>query len=157
MSDYSYYSSDSSYEFNPFDSDTFPDPMDDSQMMHEANHLDLSHETEQLSLSNSNLNANVDENNQNVLWSPSVEHSRSTIQQVLGCSPSQLRSSPFNGLVVLRLQDFCLLRNDKRCQRLFPHLIFLDPTENDGSNELTNFMHFITNELNRYNRSFVKQ
>lgn len=59
----------------------------------------------------------------------SINSSRDFIQNNLGVPPSQLRNAQLPGIVILRLSDYSLLRNDSRCHRLVPHLFVVANTE----------------------------
>lgn len=71
----------------------------------------------------------VNQHNDNLAISASIDQSREFLQGTLQIPISQLKHSGIPGLVILRLSDFATIRNDKRCQRFIPHILFLDDSK----------------------------
>lgn len=122
-SESSYYDDYSGYEFNPYDSDSWPEPdsspilEDDSQMFHR----DQLHETSTQEILEPPPIPVYDDNS--TALCTSIDQSRQFIHQNFGLSPSSLRSSPLVGLVILSIKDYNLIRKDHRNNRKFPHLL----------------------------------
>lgn len=81
----------------------------------------------------------VDPNDNSIAFSTSINQSKRFIYKNLGLSVSKLKSNNIHGLVVLRLQDFSLIRNDTRCQRKLPHLLILPRNPEEFSEIHTDF------------------
>lgn len=81
----------------------------------------------------------IDPSDNSIAFSTSINQSKQFIHQNTGISISKLKSHPINGLVVLRLQDFNLIRNDSRCHRSIPHLLILPTDINQFSKEHPDF------------------
>ena len=48
----------------------------------------------------------------NIAFSTSINQSREFISRNLGINPSSLRQHHVPGLIILRLEDFCIIRNE---------------------------------------------
>lgn len=81
----------------------------------------------------------IDPSDNSIAFSTSINQSKQFIHQNLGVSVSKLKSHPINGLVILRLQDFNLIRNDSRCHRELPHLLILPSNLDQFSREHEDF------------------
>lgn len=83
----------------------------------------------------------VDPNDNSIAISTSINQSKRFIHQNLGIPVSQLKSSNIHGLVILRLQDFPLIRNDTRCNRQLPHLLILPKDQASFERDHPDFYH----------------
>ena len=63
-----------------------------------------------------------------IAFSTSINQSRVLIQNCFGTSSSNIYHSNVPGLIVLRIQDFSLLRADSRSGRLVPHFLIHGPS-----------------------------
>lgn len=68
-----------------------------------------------------------------IAYSTSITQSRHFLLQNLGIPTSAFRHSDVCGLIVLRLKDFGLIRQDSRSHRVTPHLLIL-PTQDFDEN-----------------------
>lgn len=69
------------------------------------------------------------DNDPSVVKFYSINSSRQYIQTNLNIQPNQLRQLDLPGLVILRMSDYSLLRNDSRCHRIVPHLFVVANTD----------------------------
>ena len=90
----------------------------------------------------------IDPNDNSIAFSTSINQSKQFIHQNLGISISKLKSHTINGLVVLRLQDFNLVRNDSRCHRSIPHLLILPTDLSQFSQEHPDFFYSLKHLYN---------
>ena len=90
---------------------TLPDLIDAVDQFNEEHHTD----TIQVS----------DESN-NIAYSDSIPQTRNYISSHFNCDYSNLHRDHIPGLVIFRLEDFCLLRQPPNT-RVFPHLIIGPP------------------------------
>lgn len=115
------------YEFNPYDSDSYPDPFT-SFIDEEDRH---SHSQHSISTSPSNINIpEADIPDPSIAICYSLDQSKQLIQKRFGVSPSTFRSKPIPGIVVLPLKDINLIRKDNRYNRILPHIIVFPTGEN---------------------------
>ena len=115
-----YYEEDGEFEFNPYDSDTYP----------ENNRIIV--ENEQESTQTYSPPPEVADGDPSIALSFSLNKSREFIHKNLNIPIGKLKSYHPLGLVVLRLEDFSLLRNDQRRLKKIPHLLIV-PTEGFNS------------------------
>ena len=126
----SYYEDSYEYEFNPYDSDSWPDNMsspildDDSQMfhrdqLHEGNSAPSSLPLPQVAIPDPSIAICY-----------SLDQSKQLIQERFGVSPSALRSHPIPGIVIIPLKDINLIRKDSRNNRVLPHIMVFPTGEN---------------------------
>lgn len=76
---------------------------------------------------NAGNNAVVYDNN--VAMCHSLAESKSIIANRLNLDPKRIRNYPVEGLVVMHLRDFNLIRNDSRNARGFFHIIVIPDTD----------------------------
>ena len=67
----------------------------------------------------------IADDDNSIAFSTSINQSRKFISESLGIPASTLYHSDVSGLIVLRLKDFTLIRNDSRHRRIVPHLLVL--------------------------------
>lgn len=65
----------------------------------------------------------IDNSDPAIAYSTSIRQSRLLLSSCFGTDSYHMRNNPIPGLVVLRIQDFGLLRDDSRCHRVVPHLL----------------------------------
>lgn len=137
------------YFFNPYDSDSYPEPEESNSSQ---SSLDTRANVESVIINNesplhrrpqNHIETSVE--SAAIVMSSSIQQSRGYIQQVLNNPNSQLHQLHTPGLVILPIQDFNLIRNDTRNNRVIRHLIIfphLDPNFNrdhiDFSNSIVN-------------------
>lgn len=63
------------------------------------------------------------EDNPNIVYSESLNESRKFLSEVFHVDPSSFKRFHIPGLIILRLEDYGLLRNDSRSSRVIPHLL----------------------------------
>ena len=151
-------SSDYSYEEDVSDSYVFdyhmitPEPddiekqLDLSRSMQDSLSFDESqalHDT--LHDSNAEIVIQPSQDNPNIVYSNNLQRSREFLSQVFNIPPTQFKRFHIPGLIILRLEDFALIRNDNRCARIIPHILV-----NGDLNGLSNNPDFTTaiNQLN---------
>ena len=129
-SESSYYEEDYDYEFNPYDSDSWPDPMsspileDESQMFH-RDQLHSQHSAPaDLPL------PEVSIPDPSIAICHSLEQSKQLIQKRFNIDTSSLRSHPIPGIVIIPLKDINLIRKDSRNNRVLPHIMVFPAGEN---------------------------
>lgn len=124
----SYEDSSYEYEFNPYDSDTFPDEQfileDESQMFHR----DQLHEEH--SYQDNITVPPVDIPDDAIAICHSLDQSKQLIQKCFGVSPTALRHHPVPGIVIIPLKDINLIRKDNRHNRILPHIMVFPAGEN---------------------------
>lgn len=126
----SYYSDSYDYEFNPYDSDSWPSPPsspileDESQMFHR----DQLHEVHPVTSNIPIPQVNIPD--PSIAICHSLDQSKQLIQERLGVSPSALRSHPIPGIVIIPLKDINLIRKDSRNNRVLNHIMVLPAGEN---------------------------
>lgn len=94
--------------------------------------IDIPQLIEALDEPNSNENETIPEicpDDNHIAFSNSINQSREFISQNLGIHPSNLRQHHVPGLIVLRLEDFCIIRNESRNNRTVPHIIVSPPDD----------------------------
>lgn len=79
------------------------------------------------------------QDNPNIVYSESLQQSRKFLSQVFNIPPSNFKRFHVPGLIILRLEDFALLRNDSRSSRIIPHILV-----NADLNALSNNPDFLT-------------
>lgn len=83
------------------------------------------------------------------LLSFDIIQTRLFLYQNLHLTPRNIYNSDVNGLVILSLNDFSLIRQDRRYNRVTPHCIFINmPDAHDIHPELVS----ISNNLREYNQ-----
>ena len=126
----SYYEDSYEYEFNPYDSDTWPDPSaspifeDESQMFH---HDQLNKKEP---IENNLPIHQVDIPDPSIAICYSLDQSKQLIQERFDLHPSALRSHPIPGIVIIPLKDINLIRKDSRHNRVLPHILVFPAGEN---------------------------
>ena len=141
----SYYDYYDDYEFNPYDSDTYP--MSEPEVNHNEHQPVQQIPTPPVE---------IDHYDNRFAISATIDQSKEFIQQSLGIPVHKLRDNNIHGLVILRLEDFNAIRNDKRCGRIIPNVIFLDDPSHVGdpyglkviANQLHFFYNSIKNQIN---------
>lgn len=127
--EYDYYSS---YDYDPWDTLASSPPSED------INIHDI--ETE-LHPETTSPPVEVDNNDDRVAFSLSINQSRLFIQDHLGISHHALRANHVPGLVILRLEDFALIRDTTQRHRQIPHLLYLaNPSDNDELHPELNYI-----------------
>lgn len=58
----------------------------------------------------------------NILFSRSIPQTRDYIKGCLGLTTQTLKASHASGFIIMRLEDFCLIRNETRGERQVPHV-----------------------------------
>lgn len=130
----SYSYGDFSYDYDP----EYSEPIIENVPQYEK-HQSQSHEI----IDN---NYKIADNDPSIVFSSSIDQTRSFIRKNLNLSVSSLRSTHAPGLVILRLEDFALIRNDSRCSRIIKQILYI-PTP--GSQERHPDLHTALNVLNK--------
>lgn len=122
----SYYEDSYDYEFNPYDSDSWPEPIleDESQMFH-RDQLRQSH-----SVPPTPTVPEAVIPDPSIAICHSLDQSKELIQANLGVRSSSLRSHNMSGIVIIPLKDINLIRKDHRCNRELPNIMVF-PTGED--------------------------
>lgn len=122
------------YFFNPYDSDSYPESEDLYQVpssdtiCSNIESVIINNESPLQGRPINHIETSLE--SPSIVMSDSIQQSRGYIQQVLGNPGSQLHLLHTPGLVILPIQDFNLIRNDTRNNRIIRHLIIfphLDP------------------------------
>lgn len=71
----------------------------------------------------------VPDDEPNIAFSTSINQSKHFLFENLNISPSSLHSRHVPGLIILRLEDFAVIRNDQRNNREIPHILIGPPSE----------------------------
>lgn len=82
-----------------------------------------------------------------VLFSKSVPQTRDYILGCLGLTTQELKASHSPGFIILRLEDFCLIRNEHRSERQIPH-IFIHHVDGDFLSRHPDLLDYATVLLN---------
>ena len=125
------------FQFNPYDSDTFPDQEDDDLIIQQMEHF--LNEQPPTEFIDQHIQTSPD--NPSIFQSDSIELSRQFIQQVINNPSPILHNMHTPGLVILPIQDFNLIRNDTRNNRVIRHIIVfptLDPNFERDHFDFTN-------------------
>ena len=134
-----------SLSFNPYDSDTFPDE-DIPDAYPDPLIFPPSHQPHESSSNSSDLEVATDSSS--IYRSDSIERSRQFIQQVLGNPGPNLHILHTPGLVILPIQDFNLIRNDTRNNRVIRHLIIFPHLDPNFERDHYDFVNSIINLYN---------
>lgn len=126
----SYYDDSYEYEFNPYDSDSWPEVNSSSNLDDESQkpHHDQLHEGHSAPPSIPLPQVNITDPSVAVCYS--LDQSKQLIQERFGVSPSALRSISIPGIVVIPLKDINLIRKDTRHNRILPHIMVFPAGEN---------------------------
>ena len=129
-SESSYYDDSYEYEFNPYDSDTYPDP-DSSLILDDESQMFHRDQLHQNNFAESNIPVpEVSIPDPAIAICYSLDQSKQLIQERFGISPSALRSNPIPGIVIIPLKDINLIRKDCRHNRVLPHIMVFPAGEN---------------------------
>lgn len=117
----SYYSDSYEYEFNPYDSDSWPEPIleDESQMFHR----DQLRQSQFTPPTPPVPEAVIPDNS--IAVCHTLDQSKELIQATTGVNPSSLRSSSISGIVIIPIKDINLIRKDHRSNRNLPNILVL--------------------------------
>ena len=126
----SYYEDSYEYEFNPYDSDSWPEsessPIleDESQMFHrdQLNKVHTSPTYKSI--------PQVDIPDPSIAICHSLDQSKQLLQERFNISPSALRSRPIPGIVIIPLKDINLIRKDTRFNRVLHHIMVFPSGDN---------------------------
>lgn len=125
IDDLEYYSYDDSYDSSYFDDRMLMDSQPREDISIHAVEDQLHHQTPSPPVEVAN-------DDDRIAFSLSVNQSRLFLQNTLGISHNALRSSHVPGLVILRLEDFNVIRDTSSRNREVPHFLYLaNPADND--------------------------
>lgn len=96
----------------------------------------------------------VDSTDPSTFFSSSLSETKEFLRGNLGLSTHDLRHAPHNGLIVLSLNDFSLIRNDLRNSRIIPHLIYFPPFDENGERHFE--LSLISKQFRLFRESFNK-
>ena len=134
---------DRSFEFNPFDSDTWPSDDEEEVDTDTLIQYNASPEASPRLVPQHFENA---DDSPSVFFSDNIDNSKRFVQQILNNRSRQLHITHTPGLVILPIQDFNLIRNDTRHNRVIRHLIIFPHLENNFENQYDLFQNYFLNE-----------
>lgn len=76
----------------------------------------------------SDSNYQIANNDPSIIFSSNINQTKTFLRDRLNLPISSLRTTHPPGLVILRLEDFALIRNDSRCSRIIKHILYV-PTQ----------------------------
>lgn len=73
----------------------------------------------------SDSNYQIANNDPSIIFSSNIDQTKTFLRDHLNLPISSLRTVHPPGLVILRLEDFALIRNDSRCSRIIKHILYI--------------------------------
>lgn len=146
-----YYSSDFSYE-SGYDFEDSPTSSFDYMSIPSAQPRDHNESPTPAPVPTPHVQA--DQSDPSTFFSSSLSETKEFLRGHLGLSTHDLRHAPHNGLIVLSLSDFSLIRNDLRNSRIIPHLVYFPSFDESGDRHFE--LALISNQFRLFRESFNK-
>lgn len=112
-------------DYGSYDYDDYPSNDIESIFNDSYSDNDLSKPSPSFDSPVSDSNYKIADNDPSIILNHNLSQTKTFLREHLNIHISSLRGSNVPGLVILRLQDLNLIREDTRCKRVTPNILFL--------------------------------